>query len=401
MNYEQSIHEITRILGVHKFKSNGFSARNIKCLFHNDRQPSASLHREKGLYCHSCGQWYTWKAMAGKLGVEWHTAKKSKQVHTYLTDEVIQKFLVHKRIRACQVLSELYRLGYENKVLNVKEIIAVTGCSNSVVARMTKESLFFPSLPTSYNIQEEGKRGNNSKRGRKQRFLRVPTLSELETLLDCDDSKRFYTLEVSEDVAELKAEVIALPVKRAKDQTAQLPRMYLGRAAGVKSPKTVRKYMKMVSDIEKDEDEGLLTVAEFDVMPETQKEYEQTRKNGRKHLRVRKMRFGYNKEQALVAITLAGSLEGVTVVTQRANIYHYTGVKKMSEEVKEFIRILQSALILRKLQTQKSEWERLMDDLDNTIQVQQEQERQWELTHPQNWFQLPIMEKAKFAKIES
>jgi hypothetical protein len=58
-------------LGVIGFGSDNFSVRNVSCLFHDDKHPSASLNREKGLYCHVCARWYTWKELAGELGIPW------------------------------------------------------------------------------------------------------------------------------------------------------------------------------------------------------------------------------------------------------------------------------------------------------------------------------------------
>jgi len=62
---------ITAALEVYQFGGDGFSLKNIACLFHDDKHPSASLHHEKGLYCHTCGKWYPWKALAGALGIPW------------------------------------------------------------------------------------------------------------------------------------------------------------------------------------------------------------------------------------------------------------------------------------------------------------------------------------------
>jgi hypothetical protein len=63
--------DVTNALGVTRFGSDNFSFKNISCLFHDDKHPSASLHREKGLYCHACAEWFTWKDLAGALGIPW------------------------------------------------------------------------------------------------------------------------------------------------------------------------------------------------------------------------------------------------------------------------------------------------------------------------------------------
>jgi hypothetical protein len=63
--------KITSLLGVEKFGTDNFSLKNIRCIFHDDKRPSASLHKDKGLYCHSCVKAYTWKELADRLGVDW------------------------------------------------------------------------------------------------------------------------------------------------------------------------------------------------------------------------------------------------------------------------------------------------------------------------------------------
>lgn len=52
-------------LGVSSFGVDNFSVKKIACKFHDDKHPSAHLHIEKGLYCHTEARWYTWKALAG------------------------------------------------------------------------------------------------------------------------------------------------------------------------------------------------------------------------------------------------------------------------------------------------------------------------------------------------
>ena len=373
--------EITGKLHVKKFKSSGFSSRNIPCPFHKDTEPSASLHVEKGLYCHAEAQWFTWKELAKELGVKWSFPRTGKQIHRQLTDEVIQKLVGKRRVKACQVLSKLYAEGQEGHVVSIPDIVAMTNCSNATVTRMVKDELF-SQIPTTYNYKEVGKYEKNSKRGRKSKFVRVPTLPELEEMLDCDGSKRHYTLEVSDDNMELRAEVSSLPIKRAPNKTKQVSAKYLMEAAGVKCPKTIRKYMKMVTDITEDSKSHPLSIAELATMPQTRQEYKTTRKQGSgwTWLEVRGVPYAYNKEQALALFQdrIVDRIEDIIVNTRKANIYHYTGMNpELPRDIAELVDALKDALIVRKAETEKSEWNMLMDDMDETIRQQQERELRW------------------------
>lgn len=363
--------DIQTQLGVKRFKPNGFSTRNIRCPFHEDREPSASLHQEKGLYCHAEGEWYSWKKLAGKLGVEWRFSG-TRQTR-YLTDEVIQKLVQRRRVRAVQVLAELYEQGYEGQVMSIGDVVNIAGCSRETVDRMS----FSAYLPT-YNYKEGGKQPEKPQGGRPKKFVRVPTLSELEELLGCDASKRRYTLEVSDDGADLKAHVVSLPITRAPNKTAQLPTRYLAKSAGM-TPKTTRKYLKRVNEITPDVTGRALTIGELAAMPESHREYKSTREQGWTWLAVGDRQFAYSKPQAMLAIHLAGNLESVRVYTRRANTYKYTGKWAMPEPEATLLDLLKSALRLRGAgQPHKSEWEMLMDDMDNTIQEQEATRKNWE-----------------------
>lgn len=69
--FDEVREKIIASFGVEHFKANGFSTKRVHCPFHEDKRPDATLHREKGLYCFPCGQTYTWKALAAKLGIPW------------------------------------------------------------------------------------------------------------------------------------------------------------------------------------------------------------------------------------------------------------------------------------------------------------------------------------------
>ncbi len=77
-----------------EYQGDGFTAKNVHCPFHHDETPDASLHHEKGLYCHACGRWYTWNETGIKLGVgslkAWLGAN-SLAISTILREKLISK----------------------------------------------------------------------------------------------------------------------------------------------------------------------------------------------------------------------------------------------------------------------------------------------------------------------
>lgn len=73
--FEEVRQAIINRLGVDTFKANGFSKKYIPCVFHDDKHASASLHREIGLQCFTCGQTFTWKQLAERLGIPWTVNK--------------------------------------------------------------------------------------------------------------------------------------------------------------------------------------------------------------------------------------------------------------------------------------------------------------------------------------
>ena len=69
--FDEVREKIIAAFGVEYFKPNGFSVKRVHCPFHDGKKPAATVHREKGLYCYRCGETFTWKALAEKLGIPW------------------------------------------------------------------------------------------------------------------------------------------------------------------------------------------------------------------------------------------------------------------------------------------------------------------------------------------
>lgn len=105
-------------LGVQGFKSNGFSNKPIVCPFHDDRNPSASLHQEKGLYCHAEDHWYKWNDLGTQLGLgtikDWRARAETipaARVIT-LTTELREELIKRKLTAPARLLDGLYALGW-------------------------------------------------------------------------------------------------------------------------------------------------------------------------------------------------------------------------------------------------------------------------------------------------
>src|SRR5688500_5663051 len=74
----QVIQDVQNALGVIDYGADNFSTKNVTCPFHDDKHPSASLHNEKGLYCHACARWYKWKDLAEQLGFPWKASRRAQ-----------------------------------------------------------------------------------------------------------------------------------------------------------------------------------------------------------------------------------------------------------------------------------------------------------------------------------
>lgn len=235
--------------------------------------------------------------------------------HKYLSDEVLSKMVVRHRASAAVILSELFFSGSEGKVMTVSEAARLAKCSRQTIYRIAGEGVFVTKLTT---IEEL--RG-----GQLPDKVQIPTLEQLETILGCTE-KRKFTIEFT-TAAELKAEVAALPIKQRKGKEGDFSTIWLAKKAGM-SKNTLKKHIKKVAKVEERYTDRPLTLEEMKKMPESYKDYIANRKKGDgwTFLKVGKTNFAYSLPQALLAIQVAGSLEGVTVRVQQVNHYKYTGV---------------------------------------------------------------------------
>jgi hypothetical protein len=222
--------QITTALGVSQFKADNFSVRNISCIFHDDKNPSASLHKEKGLYCHTCGKMYTWKELAGELGIDW-TFSNTATI-TALPVGIVGMSREARRVyislkltnfaRAMDILIDLERGG---DTLSLKEFTElVQPYMKGKPARVVFEQLRGKNLPDNLpneitalfsagTSKKQSKRGRNE--GRPQTTARIPTHAEITTAAEVTPSVYYgMSLDVISNAANYRAACMADEIKR-------------------------------------------------------------------------------------------------------------------------------------------------------------------------------------------
>lgn len=156
---------VAETLGVIAFNSRGFSRKNVICPFHDDHNPSASLHHEKGLYCHTDGEWYLWTVIGEVMGVgnllEWlkENPKQANSLTIQLATETREALLTERLTTTSRVLDCLYKAGLHPGIIFTVNIAANLckpfGVSKktiySAVSQRTEDGItFFPKVPDSY-----------------------------------------------------------------------------------------------------------------------------------------------------------------------------------------------------------------------------------------------------------
>lgn len=255
---------ITARLGVRSFSADGFSAKNLACLFHDDHNPSASLHHEKGMYCHACGQWYTWKALAEALNIPWTFAPVT---YTYTAGRVgivgmsreARRALIAQGLtnlaRALDILIDL-QLGGNEFTFREYSGIVKAGLKpkalrvawehlqgKNLPAKVEKSFCPFFSLPI-LQPKESKKKVKNSKRGRDEgrpeQAVRIPTEQELNAALDVTPVHYYGMdlLDVIGNPAQYRAEALADEIRRKPGRYA---RAQLAAPLGISNP-TIKTY---------------------------------------------------------------------------------------------------------------------------------------------------------------
>jgi hypothetical protein len=247
---------VIRVLGVERFKSDGNSRDNVRCPFHEDRIPSATLHRERGLFCHTCGRSYLWQEVGVQMGVgtirEWRLSKLPS-TPCQLSTETREALIQNKLTNISRVYDALYLAGWvPGRRFTIKEAAAVCtsyGISIKTLYKITNRNNRnnSPFLPTTMGLKEKGVILGN-KDGR-VKWFRLLSPQEIEELVGMDENlwKHYdpITPEALGNVVAYRAEVHAAMIRR---RPGYYPRSYLAGRLGV-WPKTTRTYDE-IADLE-------------------------------------------------------------------------------------------------------------------------------------------------------
>lgn len=281
--------EITRALNVYNFGADGFSLKNIPCLFHGDDDPSASLHGEKGLYCHTCSKWYTWKACAIALGIPWEfthatttswnpaSAVKPQNHIVGLSREARNSLITIGLTDLARVLDVIYHVRLTadplRPVPDAMTLDEFTACLARVIdgrftfkpytirkvfmqlqgKSLSDEGEFLRDFFPSFILQQEESKKilKNSKRGRKgegrpRNRVTIPTEAELNSALGVMPTRynwlSVFDLETSQ---QYRAECMAQPIR---DRPGKYARAQIAAPLGISNP-TIGKYCKLAGII--------------------------------------------------------------------------------------------------------------------------------------------------------
>jgi hypothetical protein len=236
---------VAQALGVSAFGMDQFSERNVRCPFHDDATPSASLHKEKGLYCHVEGKMYRWTEVGVKIGVESlaHYFKNHlpifEDMQDQLTTEIRQWMICNKVTSTARLLDSAYRAGIKpGSEVTIQDLVSVCHLYNfselfvwrAVNPKVTitgeDGDLSFQILPLfSLQHKERGKDEKKSGRGQSKKLYRIPFPAEIEAKLFDHVRTRYFdpiTNQALHSTPLYHAEVYAAPVMRKPGNYSRL-----------------------------------------------------------------------------------------------------------------------------------------------------------------------------------
>ena len=245
---------VAKELGVDVFHSNGNSRDNVLCPFHDDHNPSASLHQEKGLYCYACGKSFLWKDVGRRLGLgsisEWYLAQQ-RITPCQLSTEMREALMKNGHTNFARVYDALILAGWKSgKEFTVKEAAracAPYGIPISCIYKITnaKNRTYSPFFPTTIVLNKKGEK--TVKKCRPRRLLRLLSPQEIGRLVDVYEVQYQHYDTMSPDklanVAGYRAEVYAAMLRR---RPGCYPRSFLGKRMGV-TPRTTLNYDKLAN----------------------------------------------------------------------------------------------------------------------------------------------------------
>mgnify|MGYP006284230597 FL=1 len=185
---------IIRHLGITDFKRDGNGAKNIKCPFHDDHHPSATLHQEIGLYCHACGRSYLWVEIARELRLPSIEEFQSTVIGSSKPGLSMQTrhALAQKNLTTvARIYDAFYKAGkkpgYQFTIANAAEVLSPFGISISTLYQVTNSSntdtsQFFPSIN---DLKRKGEKNTKNKKKR-GRILYLLSNKEIADLVGLD-----------------------------------------------------------------------------------------------------------------------------------------------------------------------------------------------------------------------
>jgi hypothetical protein len=178
---------IADILGVTGWKADGNSLKNVSCPFHDDRHPSATLHIEKGLYCHTCGRLYLWNETGVKIGAgsitEWRLTNQPYAISTELREALITTGLTC----LSRLLDVLALAGWKpGREFTRKDAVCASSGVLSPKTIRTAVTVLDTYCPffTPFSLEQvRGEKRALSHKSRPAKVYKLPRLAELTDLL--------------------------------------------------------------------------------------------------------------------------------------------------------------------------------------------------------------------------
>lgn len=215
---------IADLLQATEYQSDGFTKKNVRCPFHNDgKHADASLHYEKGLYCHVCGRWFTWNETGIKVGAG--SLRTWRLANTYaLSTELREALIRDNKTSLARMLDAVALKGWRAGKEFIRQDVAIA-CADLLTAWTVRQALlnlcgFFPSFFITTSMKE--KTLINSKQRRPSKVYKLPELSELASKLQVSQ-KHFDDMPAQKikQAADYRAEVYAALPRRKAGQYAR------------------------------------------------------------------------------------------------------------------------------------------------------------------------------------
>jgi hypothetical protein len=307
--FDEVREQIITAFGVEYFKPNGFSTKRVRCPFHDDKRPDATLHRENGLYCFPCGKTYPWKALAGKMGIPWIV--KETDEPAAMGDGIIgmsraerRAFITAGFTNLARVLDVLIDREFTGQYFTFRELTAALGdvlkdrCIREAFDNLRGKNLpekeggeFLTDFFRSYTcylkkVKKTSKtplhRKTGGKEGRPQEIVKIPTVAEItEAARALPDVHYGMTPDVIGHAANYRAACMADEINR---RPGTYPREKIAKPLGISYP-TIAAYCDRAGIVRTPQfDKKELTPEEITQLPENYAVMKMTNDNPRAYM---------------------------------------------------------------------------------------------------------------------